>query len=271
MNKTNKILMRAVAILLCLVLISISVVSSVFARYVIAKDTSTTIKLNKFGVSLGLDLSDEFVEFLGGEEVVANMMTVNGDSISINIPNLKMAPGDSWDKAFTVSIDGTPTVDCRFKFDVDLNLDADKFTIPAGECGLTADKKYFPIDFIINTPYDYGIYYSGVSLSSQYDRERGLFYSLCEDFFYLKAMDHDNKGGLYAYIPFLKDEDLLFYNQNDFVKSELETFKSFDLGFQWLFETDALANQADTYIVDHNKETGIGFTYVLTISLEQVG
>ena len=54
MKKSNKILMATVAILLSLVLISTSIVSGIFARFVIEKSGSTAIKFNKFGVDLEL-------------------------------------------------------------------------------------------------------------------------------------------------------------------------------------------------------------------------
>lgn len=260
--KANKILIKIVAILLCLVLISMSIVSGIFAKFVIEKSGSTTIKFNKFGVSVGLTLSDEFVEFLGGEEKVADMMTVNGDSISINIPNLKMAPGDIWDKAFTVSIDGTPTVDCRFKFDVDLNLDGSKFTIPAGECDFTSDGIYFPARFKVTTPFSSGYYSRTDNLSEDAMAQIFAYY-----FVYFQDLDNEN----YCLSRDYPSGGELFFNVSNKGSKGNDSFKSFDLGFEWAFETDALTNQMDTYIVDHNKETGIGFTYVLTLSLEQIG
>lgn len=281
MKKANRILMATVAVLLSLVLITTSVVSGIFARFTVLQEAKTKMTLNKFGVSLGLTLSDEFVALLGGEDAVDDMTTVNGDSISINITNLKMAPGDIWDKAFNVSIDGTPTVDCRFKFDVDLNLDADKFTIPAGECGLTKETDHFPIYFTrysldSNSVYTNSVYFSdtlvGDDISSKKNVEGVLHAQLVFGGIYFSDLIDDGKDGKALILDFEKDNEIFFnYAGFDFKRVPYISFKSFDLGFQWPFETDDLTNKKDTYIVDHNKETGIGFTYVLTISLEQVG
>ena len=61
MKKANRILMATVAVLLSLVLITTSVVSGIFARFTVLQEAKTQMTLNKFGVSLGLTLSDEFV------------------------------------------------------------------------------------------------------------------------------------------------------------------------------------------------------------------
>ena len=280
MKKANRILMATVAVLLSLVLITTSVVSGIFARFTVLQEAKTKMTLNKFGVSLGLTLSDEFVALLGGQDAVDDMTTVNGDSISIAIPELKMGPGDIWDKAFNVSIDGTPTVDCKFKFDVDLNLDADKFTIPAGECGLTVEADYFPIYFTrysldSNSVYTKDAYFPdtlvGDDISSKKNVEESLHSQLVFDGIYFSDLIDDSKGGKALTLDFEEDKEIFFNYASGFTRVPDISFKSFDLGFEWPFKTDDLTNKKDTYIVDHNKETGIGFTYVLTISLEQVG
>mgnify|MGYP007037148426 CR=1 FL=1 len=54
MKKVNKILMATVAILLSLVLISTSVVSGIFAKFVIQKDAVVSVKFKNFGVKLSV-------------------------------------------------------------------------------------------------------------------------------------------------------------------------------------------------------------------------
>ena len=54
MRRANKIFMATVAVLLCLVLISTSIVSGVFARFAITKKAETTVKLEQFGVEIKL-------------------------------------------------------------------------------------------------------------------------------------------------------------------------------------------------------------------------
>ena len=56
MRRANKILMATVAILLCLVLITSSVVSTTLAKFVITKSASTSVGFTKFNMEVKLDV-----------------------------------------------------------------------------------------------------------------------------------------------------------------------------------------------------------------------
>ena len=104
MRRVNKILMATVAILLCLVLISTSVVSGIFAKYVIVKDAQISAVIQKFGVKVYLDTSGA-----KAAGAVVNPST-NGDEASVSITGLNLKPGDNIYDALKIRFEGSTTV-----------------------------------------------------------------------------------------------------------------------------------------------------------------
>ena len=86
MRKANRIMIRAVAILLCLVLFTSCVVSTTFAKYVIRKSAPLTVGLERFGVSIDLDVNEAFANAVGEDNVEIKQL---GESLSVKISNLK--------------------------------------------------------------------------------------------------------------------------------------------------------------------------------------
>lgn len=126
MRRANKILMAAVAILLCLVLITTSVVSGVFAKYAIKKQASTSVGLEKFGVELGITVQPELITTVGTNNVV----TVNdGENVSVTITNLTMSPGMKFYDAIKIHADGHTTVATQFKMTFSISFTKDDFKV----------------------------------------------------------------------------------------------------------------------------------------------
>ena len=82
-------MMAVVSILLSLVLISTSIVSGVFARFVITQTGQSSFVITKFGAGLSVDVSA-----LTGIAGVTKTSVTNGKSISVTVSNLKIGPGD---------------------------------------------------------------------------------------------------------------------------------------------------------------------------------
>ena len=126
MRRANKILMATVAILLCLVLITTSVVSGVFAKYAIKKQASTSVGLEKFGVELGITVQPELITTVGTNNVV----TVNdGENVSVTITNLTMSPGMKFYDAIKIHADGHTTVATQFKMTFSISFTQDDFKV----------------------------------------------------------------------------------------------------------------------------------------------
>lgn len=163
MKKANKILMASVAILLSLVLITTSVLSGVFAKFAIRKNTTTTMKLEKFGVTLALNTTTGLEGKIVGE---SSAQVNDGESITVTVSNAKIGPGDFYYIFF--DIDGTPICDTYMKISVDIDYtpahysltrEAPKESDSAGETEEGETKApittyYMPIGFTFDTGTD---------------------------------------------------------------------------------------------------------------------
>ena len=108
-KRFNKILMMTVAILLCFVLISTSVVSGIFAKYVITRSAGATVSLKAFGITLSVD-GMATNNSTGITKTVVSKDT-NNNALEISVTGISLAAGESIDDVVKFTIDGTPNVD----------------------------------------------------------------------------------------------------------------------------------------------------------------
>ena len=145
MKKVNRILMAVIAILLSLVLISTSVVSGIFAKYVIKKSVEAPIIFRKFGVSLKMEVDSDLVSKIKTQKQL-------GDSIMVEIENLVLSPGDDFSDALKFTISGTPNVNVKLKIIVGVEIDSHDHWDLDGKTfkSITTGSKYFlPVGFTI--------------------------------------------------------------------------------------------------------------------------
>ena len=147
MRKVNKILMATVSILLCLVLISTSVVSGIFAKYAINNKGKATASLKAFGVTLDMTVDEEALEDAGAEvETAEDHYEVTK---SVTITGLKMAPGVTLDDVIRVAVDGTQNVRFNFIVNIDIQIH-EKFLVKTDNFStLNANTAYMPIQFMV--------------------------------------------------------------------------------------------------------------------------
>ena len=140
-RKANKILMATVAILLCLVLISTSVVSGIFARYVIQKQASVKMNIEAFGVNLSIstNVSGATVNATKNKKLDYSTTEKLSDSLNVELSNLQMAPGDKFYDALRIQITGTPNVDIKFRMSCHIEYDTTKYVYNS--------KSYMPLGF----------------------------------------------------------------------------------------------------------------------------
>ena len=159
MKRANKIIMVTVAILLSLVLLSTSLVSGIFARFVVKKSAQTTVGMEKFGVKVNMTVDSNLKTLVGKngyEEESA------GDSISATISNLTMYPGQSYPYAVKFEFDKNykPTVDVQVKVSANFNYSRAAFKVPGDVlsriCGKEnmADDYFVPIGILFTLPYN---------------------------------------------------------------------------------------------------------------------
>lgn len=138
MKKFSKILMMTVAILLTLVLASTSVVSGIFAKYVVTKTATATVSLQKFGLTLKVE---------AGSGVTATPTTAGDDTIAITINSLQLTPGQTIPDAIKFTIGGKSNV---AKVNLKVSATVNEYvavTVPEGIGGLNSAATYLPIMF----------------------------------------------------------------------------------------------------------------------------
>ena len=143
MKKTNKILTRALVILLALVLITSSVVSSTFAKYVVRKQADVTVGLEAFGLTVSLTGIGAL-----GEETQTDK---KGDSVSISYTDVTLTPGDeTYKNAITARVYGEANVAANVTIDVKVEYGGGAFVVSKEAfSGWTEDKTYVTIAFTV--------------------------------------------------------------------------------------------------------------------------
>ena len=111
-RKANRILMAIVLILLCLVLMTTSVVSGIFAKYTISKQVLMMFSFESFGVTIDIIPSE------GLKKAVADGDIRFDGSGNLTVSNLLMHPGDNFADALKFQIKGRPTADAELKVEV---------------------------------------------------------------------------------------------------------------------------------------------------------
>lgn len=159
MKKFNKILMMTVAILLTLVLASTSVVSGIFAKYVITKSASTEVSLKAFGVTLTVDGGA-----YGTVTRTPDATSSTPSTLSVSVTNLQLAPGDTLDDVVKFTIAGTGandkpnvgTVNLKVKVTVEsvdeFSVQTSDVTAMTPETGIAfKTANYIPIGFSLKS------------------------------------------------------------------------------------------------------------------------
>ena len=130
MRKVNKMLMATVSILLCLVLISTSVVSGIYAKFVITKSGDATVSLKAFGLTLTVKCGESKS---GG---TIEPIKIGDNTISVKVDNVKMispqiSDNKYYDELIKFELGGQSNVSkVKLKLTVDFS-GVDNFKIPA--------------------------------------------------------------------------------------------------------------------------------------------
>lgn len=147
MKKVNKVLMSTVAILLSLVLISTSVLSGVFAKFVETKSAGATVSLKAFGITVTVSAPNGDVE-------IDTSKTVNdGENVSVTLNSLAMYPGREELGIVKFAFSGTTTVPTNLTIRVDVQSN-DKLLVTKSVFPdyLTENQRaYMPMGFRVRT------------------------------------------------------------------------------------------------------------------------
>lgn len=295
MKKVNKIMMAIVAILLSLVLISTSLVSGIFAKFVIKKDASVKVTFKNLGVTL-------YVFGSSGLKDVANDIEVeqlNGSSATVTLKGVNIKPGDVKNGVINFALDGTLNLDAYLTTKVKVNLD-DKFIMSDDKFeSLDTDTAYMPLIFKVCTFADKdvdmnnGIIYDAnndgvadyvtegltVTESTDYDGdikkqlEINLQEAICGEIdkathnTFLQSYETDSDGASIGNAKGVAKDATTFFQNNT---------NGVSIGLEWPLgdssdasDEAALRNIMDTYLAEQFEADEIPITITFTFILEQ--
>lgn len=142
----KNVMMRAASVMLVLVLLTSSVISGTFAKYVTSETGTDSARVAKWGVNItaeGTTFAESYDGVGDGNDAAdtANV-TVRSDKTHGNVNDL-VAPGTKGDMA-AIALSGKPEVDVRITYSADVTLTGWEYK----------DEYYCPlIIYINNTPY----------------------------------------------------------------------------------------------------------------------
>ena len=148
MKKFNKFLLRILAVLLCLILISTCIVSSTMAKFVVIKQADATVSLQKFGTTITFD-----PKHTGSTLSVSQK---KGESLVYTFNDVKLNLGDDYKDLLRVTFDKAPNVPVYVIIKVDIDYNPAHFKIPANTILKTDGKTYMPESYIMPLTFTFG-------------------------------------------------------------------------------------------------------------------
>ena len=152
--KKNR-MMRLASVLMVLTLLSTSVISGTFAKYVTTNSGADSARVAKFGVVINVadDMALFNTEYAKDDTSYGGSLTVKSNGTAGTNEDNRVAPGTKGFMTFNIS--GTPEVATRLTVTASGNaiqLDAGTYTLPAGEfdnevATVTTTDVYEPIMF----------------------------------------------------------------------------------------------------------------------------
>lgn len=144
----KNVMMRVASIMLVLVLMSSSVISGTFAKYVTSGSASDTARVAKFGVTVDADYSNLF-----NSTYATTVAWTGDDGVSVKASEDVVAPG-TFGVLADFTVDGEPEVDVAVTYEADLDIgnlwNVCSFENDVTAAGWAADTFYCPITITVN-------------------------------------------------------------------------------------------------------------------------
>ena len=244
MKKFSKILMMTVAILLTLVLASTSVVSGIFAKYVVTKKATTTVSLQKFGLTLQ-------VEGKHGTKITNNPTNSTDLAVlSVTVENLYLTPGQALTDVVKFTIGGESNVD-KVNMVITATVDAySPIPVPKGVGSLSSETKYLPIAFTAKVgSADKTLYTAWSTPADAAALQSGIVTGLRN-----AVNDQTTKTGNTATVAICTSKGP-------------SSITNLDFGFKW--EEKVISNISTDEISTYLAEKGLSVKVTYTVSLQQ--
>lgn len=280
MRNGNKIMMRTVSLLLCLVLITSCIISGTLARYTTQQTATSKIGFEKFGVNVTTFVDETELNKVGATiEYPSNRTAMEKAGVySVTIKDLPIYPGVGeidntgiYKHLVRFNFSGTANVPVQVGISTDIDLNGFNTTITTGA---DTSVTYFPLGFSCfaydynGTTYtqlgeEYALGSSGVTTNADVvSRENNIAKNFQKNF------DFTQDGNL-AYKEFgtnANNKEILFYADTDTSKSA--PIDTFDLGLFWTYSDTTTKNKYDTWLGQNNEGAAISVTF--TVRVEQI-
>ena len=267
MRKANKIMMMTVSILLCLVLITSTVMSSTLAKYVTTGSASSnTARVAKWGVTVKAWINEPYRTQLKDSTVYTSSSANGTASVTIGANNatspLRLKPGDDFSDIIRFEITGKAEVklEARMTFNVSYGggvaSDYGKFLIPAGVGNLETDTYFVPIGHTFGALYHNsttGVYSDVIDnyyIAAPWRYFEGSSSSVSGSVIGMNKSEkyateaiaaklgveavRPDSGAAYISKEFAPGEDILFYAKNDTKKQN--PINTFEVGYAFPIE-----------------------------------
>ena len=264
-KRTNKNIFRIIAILLCLVLVTSSVVSSTLAKFVITKDATTTVKFNKFGVKMQIKNGS------------TSKSALDANSASVSWATGTMYPGITEADEILFAFDnGTLTVPAVLTITVDVTTHSDFLIAANAVSGVSSATAYMPLQFVVGTvtstsatSYDNANKTDAwKNASSTSNLDTALEKAIAAEIATAMGVTDSNADDAIVSKNFAKGSAITFANST----------KGIGFGLEWpLGDSSAtssiaeLHNKIDTYLTEKIGTSSAAITLKITVSLEQNG
>ena len=245
MRKRNKILMATVSVLLCLVLVTTCGLSGIYAKYTTKDSASLTVGFKKLGVTV------EAIPNATYQEQWGYKTSTTGNSVSVELDNLRMGPGDEFKNAIMFKITGTAQVNLRVKLYVDITYNSgenetNSFYVPTNISGDTTGGPYMPIGF------KFGVPKSANSITQlpvcdywQKNTAEQTENKIIENIDSKVDLSKDASG--YLYKRFDAGDTIAFHREPGENINSSYNIDKFYIGFEWLYEGSTNANTLEKY------------------------
>ena len=270
MNKSSRRLIKAVAILLTLVLFTTSIVSNTMAKFIVEKSATAPIRLKNMGVTIELDVLQSIKDACEEVEV-----TQNGNSLSVELKGLKMAPGDDFSETINFALSGAATTYLRMNMDVDVIYDLDDFYIDPSVDPSDIDgcSSFMPIvlNAVVNTSESsLYVFYPNWIDNGYYSMEDYIFYkeTFSAELYWTTAITgvYNTSGDLSKPTDLSFERVLGVGDQAGFLNYDNELVNTFNFGFSWPYYENSQWDARDTWLMNNDPS----FSIVYTFTLEQV-
>ena len=298
MRKVNKIMMAAVSVLLTLVLITTSILSGVYAKFMETDSANIDAGFKSLGVTVVVDVDETKMENYGITKSEGSNAALDKKAgrYTVTLSEINIGPGDDLTDLIKFTITGKANVRLKINIDMDIKYSASDFTVPAGIGNLSTDTAFLPMAFTYNTSDSADTRVNAYPAWEDFDHigqdeEQGFRCDTVEYFMHNNLANTSNKidvswTGVFCFPYDIVDGALSdlsvekIFESGDtikFLRSKSGTTTETNMisfGFKWDFETKKNNNlnydKIATWLTDNAKGDTLIEEVSYTVTVEQV-